>query len=212
MSQNEFEQLDMRKNNFFRNQYRRLVKVLIILLIVCAGLLTTLFVVMATEPAEKYYASTTTGEVVPIESLSSPVVTPDFILQWSKTVARSLYSLSFSDYDNQLKEASGYFTPEAWQQFQNAMKSSGLLNVVREKKLILSAVVNGAPVIVDRYVKNGRFTWRVQLPLLVMYGSANDERKTQLYISLTITRVPELEIARGIAVTSFQVGGKFDGI
>lgn len=207
MSMKELENLNIRKNNFFRDQYRRLIKFMIMSLLVCFGLLVALFFLIFTQSKPKYYASTTTGTIVPIQSLSSPVVTQKYILQWSKKVARLVYNLDFLNNEEELKNASTYFTQEGWQSLQKSIEKSGLLSTIKQKKLMLSSVVDGSPVILNQYIEGGRYTWKVQLPLLILFGSASESKKKKIYISMIVKRVPELEIARGIAVTSFNVSG-----
>lgn len=203
----EFEKISYRRNDFYRNQFRRMVSFLIVLLFISGGLLTTYILVAGTQAPARYYASTTTGDVVPIESLSSPVVTMDFIRQWAETVARSAYSLDFLSYSKQLQNTQQYFTPDGWIAFQSALDASGLLNDIKANKLYLSAIANGPVVVVNRYISGGRYTWDIQVPLLISFTSSNVVKKKQIYVSMTIKRVPELEEARGIAVTKFIRGG-----
>ncbi len=204
----EFEKLSHERNHFYRDQFRRMAKLLLTLIIICAILSATLFLFLWKAKPASYYASTTTGEVVTLEPLSSPVVTQDYVLQWAELVVRSAYTLNFGDYEEQLQKTSQYFTQSGWQAFNDALKESTLLDTVISKKLYLSAVVNGPAVIVNRYVSHGRFTWEVQMPVLINYTSASMARKKQIYVSMTITRVPELEAARGIAVTNFYNGSR----
>lgn len=203
----DFEKFALRRNNFYRNQYRRMVTILIIMLFIGAGLMTSLVLLLWSAPAAKYYASTTTGNVVPIESLGSPVVTMPFVEQWSSLVVRSAYSLNFLHYPQQLKKARTFFTPEGWASFEAALKGSGYIAAIKQDKLSVSTVVNGPVVMVNRYVSHGRYTWVVQMPLLVLYTSASQQIKRQFYVTLTIKRVPELEVARGISVTNFVSHG-----
>lgn len=209
MSQHtEFEKLSQQRNNFYHRQYRRVMKVLLFLIALSGVLALALFFLMWTAKPANYYASTTSGDVVQLQPLSAPVVTQDYVIQWSELVVRSAYNLNFSSYEEQLKKTSPYFTEAGWQSFNDALKNSGLLDTVIAKKLYLTAVINGDPVIVNRYVKDGRFNWEVQLPVLISYTSANMVRKQEIYVSMTVTRVPELEDPRGIAVSKFYNGAR----
>jgi len=210
-AQIEFEVLSQRRNNFYRNQFRRMARFLM-LLIALSGMLSAVlfFLVWGSKPA-KYYASTTTGDVIALSPLSAPVVTQKYILQWAELVVRSAYTLNFDAYEAQLEKTEPYFTSEGWDAFNQALKDSKFLDDVIAKKLYLSAVVNGPSVIVNRYIQHGRFTWDVQMPVLISYNSANMTRKRQIYVSMTVSRVPELEDARGIAVTNFHNGFSKNG-
>ncbi len=199
----EVEQLTTAKNNFYRDGYRRLMKIILMMVGVAVALLLVLSYVVFTQPKAKYYASTTTGRVIPIQSLSSPVVTSNFIRQWASLAVRSSFNLDFVHYQDQLSKTSSYFIPSGWDAFKGALQSSGVLNTLIQKKLFASAFVNGTPRIIDRYVSHGQFTWKVQLPLLVTYTSASEKQTRQLYVALTIKRVPVLTFPKGIAITDF---------
>jgi len=176
---------------------------MIFLLFIGGGLLAALIYLTWTESAPKYYASTTTGNVIPIQSLSSPMVTLPLVEKWAAMVARSAYSLNFLTYEKQLAGAKQYFTPDGWASFESAINSSGYLDTVKSAKLDVSTVVNGPVVPVSRYIDHGRYTWVVQMPVLVLYTSASTNVQRQFYVTLTIKRVPELDVARGISVTKF---------
>lgn len=44
------------------------------------------------------------------------------------------------------------------------------------------------------------YTWRVQLPLLVIYTSANEERKAHFAVTMDIIRVPVIDAAKSIQI------------
>jgi intracellular multiplication protein IcmL len=201
----EFNNLAQHKNNLYRNAYRRTVGLLIMMALVTLGLSTLLGYMIITEKKADYYASTTTGNVVPLDTLSMPVITTKYLLQWAKTVARSTYNIDFVHYDKQINNAKPYFSNEGWEKMQAALKSSGLIDSITKNKLFASAIVDGPVVINNRYVLAGRYTWEVQVPLLVTYTSASETSKKHYTISMTIMRMPVLEVEKGIAVNDFKV-------
>lgn len=204
----DYEKLVQRKNNFYRDQFRRMVGLLIVLLFICAALVLGLVFLTWTSPKAKYYASTTTGNVIPIQSLSSPVVTLPFVEQWAGMVVRRAYALNFLSYDKQLSEVKKYFTADGWEKFQGAINNSGFLGSLKQDKLDISTIVNGPIVPVNRYVDHGHFTWVIQVPVLLLYTSASQQVKKQFYVTLTIKRVSEMEVPRGISVTDFVSHGQ----
>lgn len=200
----ENEQLALHKNNLYRDNYRRVMSYLIVA--ICVGLffLGILAYQVLKRAMPQYYATTTTGQLVPLQSLDMPVVTNPFLLQWATLATRAAYNLNFQDYPNQLKAASAYFTSDGWDSLMNALKESGILDSLKNNKLFISAVVNGPAVILDQSVVRGRYMWRVQLPLLVTYTSASDERKSSLVVTLDIVRVPVVDAAKSIQISRFS--------
>ena len=191
----------------YRDQYRRRWRQLMLLIATAFVWLGLYAVIGWCQSEPKYYASTTTGDVMPLDALSSPVVTTEFIQQWAEMVARKAYNLDFLNVNQSLSQVRPYFSEDGWVAFQDALTKAGLLNKIQQEKLTLSAVANGPVVILKRYVTAGRYSWDVQLPLLVTYSSSSMQAKQQLYIAMTIRRVPELATPQGIAVTAFILGG-----
>jgi intracellular multiplication protein IcmL len=142
--------------------------------------------------------------VTPLHSLSEPVLTSQYILEWASLAARKAFNLDFVHYEDQLAEAKPYFTPDGWDKFEAALKSSGLLESVTGKKLVMSAIVSGTPVVLNRAVIHGRFTWTMQLPVLVSFTSSSENRKEPLIITMNVQRVPSLEAPQGIQISDFQ--------
>lgn len=203
MMSDNFEKLTIR-NNFYRDSYRRLVKLLILLSIVAVVLALWLTEVCLDEQAPNYYATSTSGDLYDLQSLSEPVVSNAFLLQWAGLATRAAYNLDFNDYQKELARAHHYFSPAGWSSFKNALHSAGVLDSLQSNKLIMSAVISGPGVILDTEVIHGVYTWLVQLPLLVTYTSANEQKKELLRVSLRIKRAPTLDTAQGLQIDSFD--------
>lgn len=199
------EQIALQKNNLYRDHYRRVMKWLVLMIVIALGLGGVLAFQLWTKPQPKYFATTTTGTIVPLQSLSMPVVTNDYLLQWAELAARDCYNLNFVDYDKQLQDASTNFTPEGWNSVMAAFKSAGIIDSLKANKLFMAAVVNGPAVILDQEVIHNHYTWRVQLPLLVTYTSSSQQRKANYVVTMDIMRVPVIDAAKSIQINNFVV-------
>lgn len=191
------------RNNFYRDNYRRLIVIVMLLLLSCVALIGIL-AYKVTHPAQpKYFATTTDGKILPLIPLNQPMVSQSKLLSWATETAVSVYNYSFINWRKQLQDAAANFTPNGWSNFQDAMKKSRNLETVISKKLAVTAVPTGAPVILNAGVVNGRYSWKVNLPLLVTYQSASTVFQQPVTITLLISRVPVLNNPQGIAVVSF---------
>jgi intracellular multiplication protein IcmL len=196
--------LEQQKNYEYRDSFRWVLTGLVAMLVLCA-ILTSAIAYKAIFPGQtKYYASMTTGEVVPIPALSEPVVTNVYILQWAALAARTALNLDFVNYSKQMEAASIYFSSKGWSAFSSALDSSGLLETVKSKKLLMNAIVPTTPTIRFTGVVRGRYMWRITMPVLVTFGSASDERQRQLSVTMIISRVPALDTPQGIQITDFE--------
>lgn len=197
------EVIEYQKNEFYRDRYRSSLGWVLILGIICVGLASILGVLSYHQQQSRYYASMTNGNIVPLYSLTQPTVTNDFLLQWVSIATRSVMNLDFVHYQDQLNQAQIYFTPGGWKKFQDALQKSGLLPTVLSKKLMMTAVVSGAPIIVNQAVLNGHFTWTVQMPVLVTFSSASENSQTKLVVTVNVQRVSTLDTTQGIQISDF---------
>lgn len=200
----QIEHGDLDSGISFRDKYRSTLKWVICLSVLAVLLAAIRITMQFTSPESRYYATTVNGQVIPLHSLSEPVITNKFLLQWSEIAARTAYNFDFAHYKEQLAQAAPYFNEGAWTEFNKALKKEGLLTDVINKKLVMSSVVSGAPVILSQSVVDGRYTWTIQMPLLLSFDSASEHRRSHLLITMTVSRVSVMTAAKGIQITSFQ--------
>ncbi len=204
MSSETFETSTMRGNRY-RDNYRRCIKTLLFLSTLAVFLSVWIFYLTFFRVQPQYFASSAQGDLFAIQSLSEPVISRDYLLEWASVTVRTAYSLNFSSLQADLHNLSPTFTKSGWNLFMEQLKASKLLQTVKNKKLIVSAVVTGPPVILEAGVLAGHYRWKVQLPLLLTYTSANQQIKRHLIVTMKIIRVPVLRAAQGIRVDSFIV-------
>lgn len=201
---NTSQELEIKKNDFYRDSYRITIKWLVRMLVVTLILSGVLMWMTLDTKQPAYYAAVTNGDIVPLHSLSEPVLTNDFIVRWAALATSKLFNLSFDNYQTQLAAVKDRFTTTGWQKMQQAFKASGFLDNIINNKLIMSAVLSGSPVVLAQMVVNGRLTWRVQMPLLVNFTSASEQRQESLIVTMNIRRISTLSAAQGIQISDFQ--------
>lgn len=200
------------RNNYFRDQYRLLMKCLMVLIFICMGLVSAMVYTCFVQQQPNFYASTTNGEQVLLHPLSEAVMTDDLLIKWTEVAAKSAYNINFSSYQKDLDRVKEDFTSQGWSSYNSALESSGLLDDVISKKLILSAIVTNSPVIIQRGTEHGVFYWVVQMPMMVNESSASQTVKQTILVTVKITRVVGLDTApAGILISSF-VTSKYDPI
>lgn len=188
----------------YRNSYRKALGAAVLLSISAASLAGILVMMSLKEPQPKYFATTTNGVVKPLYSLTEPVLTSQYILEWASLATRKAFNLDFVHYQDQLTAAEPYFTPSGWEKFQEALKSSGMLQTVMGQKLVMSAIISGTPVVLNRSIRNGRFTWTLQLPVLVSFSSTSEQKKMRFIVTMNVQRVPTLDASQGVQINDFS--------
>lgn len=193
----------MQRNNFYRDGQRKMIIILIFSIqvnFVLAGLLGY----MITHPPEpRYFATSINGRITPLVALNAPNQSDSAVLQWANQAAIAAFSYNFVNYRSELVASSGFFTAEGWDQFISALASSNNLEAVKVKKLVVSAVAISAPVILQKGILNGRYAWRIQMPMLVTYQSASEFSQQHLTVTMLVSRVDTLNSPRGIGIAQF---------
>lgn len=192
------------RNNFYRDNYRRILGALLVLLLANIILLGFAGYLFMTKPQPEYFASTADGRIIPIYPFSQPVMTPSTLLTWANNAAVAANTFGFATYQQDLQRASTYFTPDGWQSFEDALKSARTLDTIQAKQLVSTAVATGSPTIIDQGIINGRYAWKVQMQLLVTYEGAGDQKiQVPQVVTMVITRVSRLNSSQGVAIAQY---------
>lgn len=192
--------IDNLRNTFYRNRYKRLFFLLRTMVLVSLVLVGVLVYFSTHVPIAPTYASYE-GKNSPLYGLNEPIVSQDALLQWATQAAISVYTFDYVNYKSALQDASHYFSPQGWSLFQNNLQP--VLNTVLDKKLKLSAVAVGAPVIVEQGPLLGHYSWALRIPILVSYESATEVQQQSLLVSMVVSRVSTLTTTKGISIAQF---------
>lgn len=191
---------------FYRDNHARMMFFcLMLLLIASISVLFNIFQFL-NRPSAKYFAVSPEGkfEMTPLDR---PNLSTESLLQWATEAASSSYNYDFVNYREKIQQVRSYFTPQGYQHYIDALKQSRTIDTIIEKKLVVSAVPTGAPVILkEAEIKSsGRWAWQVQMPMLISYQSANEVIKQEIVLTLLIVRVDTLESPKGVGIAQFIV-------
>ena len=193
--------------NFYREGFRRLMKLSLLLILVIAGLIGYIFFQRFTYPKQEYFITTSNGQIHPIQpTLKKPNLSYNTVIQWASKAATAAYTLNFFTLDQEIEKLRPYFTPDGFTNFKNALTLSGKTKQIKEKKLIVSSVRTGYPVLLKENQSdnaNEAQSWQVQLPMLVTYQSASDRTQVHVTITMLLTEVDTTENPKGIGIEQF---------
>lgn len=137
-----------------------------------------------------YFAVTPDGRVIPIQPLSSPLLTDAQVLSLAQSIAVDAYSFDFANWRTSMNRVSSHFNQKAWEQWMSSMQQNGVLDAVVRQKMVVSATPTSTPVKVGTAMVAGSYAWKIQIPLLVTYASANDATTQQLVVTMVLRRAP----------------------
>jgi len=189
------------RNHFYKHSYRLVTLALIVCVLIFAGLVATMIYMISHPPTPVYFATTNDGRTLDIVPVEQPNMSESEVLQWASTAAIASYTYSYSNWRRQLQGLAEYFTPEGWREFIDALTASNNLEAVKAKRLIVSAAPTGAAVLVKQGIFLDRYTWKVQIPLLVTYQNATQFTQQSLMLTMLVVRIPTLTSVRGVAVS-----------
>ena len=189
------------RNSFYKDGYRSLVRITMIQTIVIAALIIVLALFIGTtKPKNQYFATTEDGRLVPMVALSEPNLSHPALVSWSAQATTEIMTFGFHDYRTRLQESSRHFTRRGWESFTRALQESGIVDSVTSNKQVVTAVPRSAPVIRSEGIKDGRYQWEIEIPMLINFQLGASSRTNQQIIRLIIVRVPRLESPSGIGV------------
>jgi len=175
------------RNNFYRDNFRLMVWVLLASVVLNIALGFGLVSMSHREPGNYYFATTATGQLIPLYPTTQPVVTDSTVINWVSNNIPKIYQIDFVNYRSQLNQLQGYFTSDGWQQFVKAYGAQ--LNDVVNEKLVLSATPTDVPVILGHRVLNGTYQWLVQMPMVLNMQQGDTQTTQKILVNVTIDRV-----------------------
>lgn len=152
-------------------------------------------------PLPLFFAKQPNGQTMSLTSFPEPNLQADTILQWATKAATIAYTFDFVNYKKQTVAAKPYFTDKGWRDYSNSINN--LVKTIIQNQLFVNGVVTGPPVISNQGQLTAGYSWRVQIPFLVTYQSANNTSTQNFYVILTIVKVPTNINPYGIGIDQF---------
>lgn len=125
------------------------------------------------------------------------------VLSWSTESVLEICNYDYLNYQYTLKKIKPLFTSAGYESYIKALEDSKNLDLVKSKKLFVSAVPTSEPFISKEGVSDeGVYKWEVQVPVMVTYKSATQLVQQQVNMTLDVVRVSLPESRAGIAIHS----------
>ncbi|HEU5282018.1 MAG TPA: DotI/IcmL/TraM family protein [Gammaproteobacteria bacterium] len=196
------EQYAPKENAFYQNYYLMVWMAFCLLVVLLLSVMGVLLYQTTHKPLPVFYAKQANGETMPLLPFQAPNQLSDTILRFASKAATIAYTFDFVNYQEQISLARPYFTSAGWNDFESSI--SGLVSTIVKNQLFVSGVVVGTPVISNQGPLPGTdYAWRVQIPFLVTYQSANVTTRRNYMVIVSIIRVPTIENPQGIGIDQF---------
>lgn len=191
---------------WYRDGFRLLLGLLLLLSLVLAVSLGLTVFLLAHQPSPKFLIQTADHHLVGMVPLDEPSFSDEYITQWVVEAILAANNWSFANYREALQKACNqYLTPNGCQEYRDALIRIGNLESVKTKRLTVRAVVVKPPLIVNK-VRNDqteRFTWNMQMELVVSYLSSAEQTTQSLIVNVVVVRRPLTEYEKGIGIEKY---------
>jgi intracellular multiplication protein IcmL len=197
----DFFKQEQQDNAFYRLYQPRFIIVLMgatVVAMVWAGIVV--FQVYH-RPLPSFYAVQPNGQRMMLQPQDLPNLTAATILRFASKAAVAGYTFDFVNYKRQIGAARPYFTTAGWNNYLTSV--AGVVRGIATNKLFVTGVVNGPPVISNQGDLNGTYSWRVQIPFLVTYQSAQSAEQSKYTVLITVVRIPTTTDPLGIGIDQF---------
>ena len=196
------EQYIPRDNNFYRRHYQRILYALMVAIVLAISAVGLVLYQMLNRPLPTFDAIQADGKTMLLRPYDEPNYLPDTIIRFASKGAVLAYTFDFVHYNEQIASARPYFTDDGWNDYLRSVNT--LIQNIVQNQLFVNGVVSGQPVISNQGPLPGRgYTWRVQIPFLVTYQSANTTTRRSFYVIITVVKVPTATNPQGIGIDQF---------
>ena len=187
--------------NWYRAQFRRAMKLALGLTVTLCASTGVVALLLLNQPKPQYFAATPDLRLAPMIPLDQPLLTQEGLLTWVSDTIAGAMSLNFLEWRKKLESIRPHFDGAAYKSFLASLQSSGVLDMIRDKRLSASAVATRAPVIIASGLVSGKATWKVEFPLIVSYESSQGVESTQkLLATVLVCRASTAKTPRGVVI------------
>jgi hypothetical protein len=194
-------ELVLESKNWFLGHNRKLFKILAyccLVLLLSAGLNAWL---LFSGPAPVYFAVTNDMRVQDMPPLGEPAIENRSLGNWAGNVVAKSLSLDFLTWRKTLLDLKGEFDPDGFESYLRSLESGGYLVKVEKKRMSLSCLVEGAPVITNSGPVDGVMTWQMEMPLALSYESSEGlVSRLNVIAEVSVKRTSLDQNARGVAI------------
>jgi hypothetical protein len=192
------------ENAHYARLYPIVFLVLILTFIVTAVLACVVWYFLHHKPVPPFYAVQKTGEKRVLYASREPNLLSSTIIRFATQALVRAYNFAPIGNEATLAAARPYFTSGGFSHYMNSV--SGLIQQVEQNKLFAYGVVNGTALIANQgeLPKRG-YTWRVQIPFLATFMSAEQKTQHSYIVTMTIVRVPTYIHPQGIGIDEFYM-------
>jgi intracellular multiplication protein IcmL len=191
--------LDKKNSIFFRS--------VIAAAVILIGLMTVTFWRLQHPDEPQYFAVQIENgqkQFTRLQSFSGRIFTREDLLLWVQEVVGNIYTFNAVTYKQRFNDIlANDFTADGASSFRQALDSSQLLKQVTTQQLNVTGIVSGQPVILKEGQLMGRYTWKIQMPVLLTFESASQTTVQSAIVTILVVNIPTSDSPQAVAIQDF---------
>ena len=143
-------------------------------------------------PEPEVLAMTQDGRILPLPTVDEPFYETANMLEWVERKLEKAYALDFVNLKGQIADWRTFMTAKTQENFKNALETAGILELVRNGR-ILTGKVNGETLLIKQGSHKDTAVWIIDTPMKLSFESSDStERPITMNISVEVVviRVP----------------------
>lgn len=168
---------------------------------VTAAILVLVIAVFIFYRPASYFATSPTGQIIPIVPLDKPTVTSVAVQRFAVTTISEALSLNFRQWRGQLANVEPNFTAPGYKSFLDEIEKTKWVKRLEEGYFTATVTEISRPVLVAQGTgANGVYGYVVEIPMTLTLENQTERRRQEMKARVVIVRVPTAEKPDGIAV------------
>lgn len=192
------------RDDFYRDSFGKIIFVIASFVFAILLLIGLSIYLHLTIPPPHTFAVSNEFRIQAEVPLNQPYRTVPDMLQWVSDSLRSVFVFDFIHYNDQLKNAAVYFTPDGYKVFLDQVNNYASSNTVVNNRTFVNGNPSGAPFLLNQGVLSGRYAWWVQIPFNLNFAG-NRFYSQQLNMQVLVVRVSTLDNLNGLAIDNLIV-------
>lgn len=211
MAEEEVQTLTL-NDDFYRDSFIKFVSISFFFCVCIVVIIAASIYLVITKPPPITFQVNEDWRVVKLVPVNEPYLTESNMLQWVSDVLPKVFVFDFLSYNDQLKEASSYFTTDGWQVFLNQLNNYVNYNKVQTDRMFVNAAPTGAPSVLNKGLISGRYGWWVEMPIEITYVSEVSTKTRPITLHVLVVRVPTKNNLDGVGIDNVIIAKDVTGL
>lgn len=151
-----------------------------------------------------YIATDKSGSLIELITLGTPNQKDSVVAQWVQNALVDTFSFNFTDYQRRLNDATmEWFTKEGGDGLVAALRSSGTIQSVIDRKMILSMTLDHTPILIQHgpLPNSGIYSWTLQANATMTYRTQSQEFSQPVKFQVQVDRRSVMDNAEGLGIS-----------